>query len=208
MPQGAWRRLLGQRAAPPPGLQSGTPLLWPVVSGPGLTLSFPPPARLSAHPRVLPSHTRPVSPCLAAVPLPPQRPQQRQHRQGWRHPLARGRPNVLTRPRLSLPQPGAAHPRHPPLQRLLPRLRLRLPGHHLLQAPLAHAFRHHQPGEGRLLSSCQRRAIHTVGIHTLSLPPLRAACRPPGPLRPDQPEPTALGQGRGRSGGACQLWAP
>lgn len=60
--------------------------------------------------------------------------------------MAWGWPNILTQFHLSLPQPGAAS-HHPPLQCLLPRLWLRLPGCHLLQAPFAHAFRHHQPGE-------------------------------------------------------------
>lgn len=63
--------------------------------------------------------------------------------------MAWGRPNILTQLHLSLPQPGtASHRRHPPLQHLLPRFWLRLPGCHLLQASLTHAFRHHQPGEG------------------------------------------------------------
>lgn len=63
--------------------------------------------------------------------------------------MAWGCPNILTQFHLSLPQPGAASHRHrPPLQHLLPRLWLRLPGCRLLQASLTHAFRHHQPGEG------------------------------------------------------------
>lgn len=63
--------------------------------------------------------------------------------------MAWGCPNILTQFHLSLPQPGAASHRHrPPLQHLLPRLWLHLPGCHLLQASLTHAFRHHQSGEG------------------------------------------------------------
>lgn len=144
----------------------------PCVSGPcHLTLSFPSFApHLSPHPRLSPPlpHT-PLCLCLAAVsPCPfPQRPQQQWQCQGWRSPMAWGCPNLLTQFHLSLPQPGTASFRHrPPLQHLLPRLRLHLPGRRLLQASLAHACRHHQPGEGSAgppgwgaVASCQPQAV-------------------------------------------------
>lgn len=100
------------------------------------------------------THAKPVSQtvlsflCPPAVPRPAPRvpPQQRQQCQGW-PPVARGGSDLLTQLHLSLPQPGpAGQRRHTPLQRLLARLRLHLPGCCLLQTALPDALRYHQPG--------------------------------------------------------------